>query len=270
MDIKIKICSKCGFVGEESLFGKGNICKKCKAEYDKKYSLEPQEERKKYEEKNKDKIKKQQRDYDASHKEERATYKRERRKKDTLYKIMENNSRAINKMLESKNATKNGESSKLRFSFTKDILYSHIEKQFSLSENLDNTGKVWMNWSNHGKYNLKLWIDSDLSTYRWNLDHHIPKSLLPYSSMDELNFKICWHLLNLRPLLAKQNILENNRRNPEEMEMIKQIIIKDIMKTEKLTEEEFNNKYYNKIDNINQIPPSTSQEEINESTKIIK
>ena len=46
----------------------------------------------------------------------------------------------------------------------------------------------------------------------WHIDHIIPQSLLPYSSMEDDNFKKCWALSNLRPLSAKQNLLDGANR----------------------------------------------------------
>jgi hypothetical protein len=93
-------------------------------------------------------------------------------------------------------------------SFTKHILYTiaelklHIEKQF----------ESWMNWDNHGKYTTDTWDDNDPTTWTWQLDHIIPRSELPYTSMEDDNFKKCWALENLRPLSAKQNLLDGTRR----------------------------------------------------------
>jgi hypothetical protein len=85
-------------------------------------------------------------------------------------------------------------------------LKEYLEKQFSLP------GNECMSWQNQGKYNPKTWKDDDISTWVWNIDHIIPQSKLPYTSMEEDNFKICWALENLRPYSAKQNIMDGNRR----------------------------------------------------------
>jgi 5-methylcytosine-specific restriction endonuclease McrA len=69
-----------------------------------------------------------------------------------------------------------------------------------------------MNWNNHGKYNAKTWDDNDPSTWTWQVDHIIPRSDLPYTSMEDDNFKKCWSLDNLRPLSAKQNIIEGSQK----------------------------------------------------------
>ncbi|MGI0058151.1 MAG: hypothetical protein ACREBJ_00145 [Nitrosotalea sp.] len=84
----------------------------------------------------------------------------------------------------------------LPYSF--DELKGHLERQF----------EPWMNWNNRGKYDVKTWNDNDSSTWVWQLDHIIPHSTFPYTSMQEQTFKNCWALTNLRPLSAKQNQLD--------------------------------------------------------------
>lgn len=78
----------------------------------------------------------------------------------------------------------------------------HLEKQFEL----------WMNWENYGIYRASVWNDENTDTWTWHIDHIIPQSLLPYTSMKDDNFKKCWALDNLRPLSAKRNILDGNKR----------------------------------------------------------
>ena len=86
----------------------------------------------------------------------------------------------------------------------------HLENLFSSPENLDKDGKAWMNWSNHGRYNDKIWNDSDSSTWTWQIDHIKPHSDFNYISMKDDDFKKCWSLDNLRPLSAKQNIIDGS------------------------------------------------------------
>jgi hypothetical protein len=65
-----------------------------------------------------------------------------------------------------------------------------------------------MTWENHGAYQSSKWDDNDISTWKWQIDHIIPQHKLPYSSMEDENFKKCWALENLRPYSAKQNLLD--------------------------------------------------------------
>jgi 5-methylcytosine-specific restriction endonuclease McrA len=69
-----------------------------------------------------------------------------------------------------------------------------------------------MNWDNHGSYRKHTWNDDDSSTWSWQIDHIIPQSDLPYTSMAEENFHKSWALNNLRPLSAKQNLLDGARK----------------------------------------------------------
>ena len=56
-----------------------------------------------------------------------------------------------------------------------------------------------MSWENYGSY--------------WQINHIYPQSKLPYTSMEEENFKICWALSNLRPLEKITNIRKGNKIN---------------------------------------------------------
>jgi transcriptional regulator len=81
-------------------------------------------------------------------------------------------------------------------------LKEHIETQFSLP------GNEWMTWENWGRYNPETWDDNDPNTWTWNLDHIVPHSTFKYISMEDEAFRKCWALENLRPLNAKQNVLD--------------------------------------------------------------
>lgn len=80
-------------------------------------------------------------------------------------------------------------------------LKDHLEKQF----------EPWMTWDNWGSYDPKIWNDNSAQTWTWQLDHIIPQCMLPYQSMTDENFKKCWALENLRPLSAKQNVIEGSK-----------------------------------------------------------
>lgn len=193
-----KICTVCDFIGEYKLFVKGtNLCKKCKKENDNRYRQNHKNKIKEY------KIKNKKRDNERN---------KNRLKNDHVYYLMHQCSHSVCLMLSKNNSSKNGKSSRRYFPFTKEELKLHIEKQFSNIENLDNNGKVWMNWNNRGMYVSESWDDNDSATWKWQLDHIIPHSKLPYSSMEEENFKKCWTLSNLRPYSAKQNLIDGNRR----------------------------------------------------------
>jgi hypothetical protein len=63
-----------------------------------------------------------------------------------------------------------------------DELRAHLEKQF----------EPWMNWDNYGLHG-------------WHIDHIIPISVFNYQTVEDLDFKRCWALKNLRPLGAYDN-----------------------------------------------------------------
>lgn len=128
-------------------------------------------------------------------------YKRKllRLQTDFLFKLRESVSSSIRIALKKK---KNGKS------FTKFLPYSMKE----LRQYLESRFESWMSWNNWGNYRISKWNDNDQSTWTWQLDHIIPQSDLPYTNMKDVNFKKCWALNNLRPLNAKQNILDGVNR----------------------------------------------------------
>jgi hypothetical protein len=82
--------------------------------------------------------------------------------------------------------SKKGESVMKYLPYTIAALKEHIERQF----------EPWMTWDNHGE---------------WHIHHIKPHSKLPYKSMNDTNFHICWALENLMPLEAKENQRLGNR-----------------------------------------------------------
>jgi hypothetical protein len=159
-------------------------------------------QRKKYNLKNKEAIKEYNKKYAKSNRnkivKKHNEYQIIRRKNDPAFRIRGIISNMINKQLESYGSTKNGKSCLDYLPYSIQELKEHIEQQF----------EIWMNWDNHGKYDSKLWDDNDQSTWTWQIDHIVPQSDLPYSSMTDDNFKKCWALSNLRPYSAKQNLLD--------------------------------------------------------------
>jgi hypothetical protein len=175
-------------------------------EYNKKYQLE-----------NKEKIKMQQKIYQIENKEEILKYKNEYRinNKEIINKQQKNRrienpeirarsniSSLINKYLKKNNSSKNNRSCLQYLSYTIKELKDHLEAQF----------EPWMTWQNYGLYSAKIWDDNNPATWTWQLDHIIPQSDLPYSSMESDNFKKSWALENLRPYSAKQNLLDGVKR----------------------------------------------------------
>ena len=127
---------------------------------------------------------------------------KEKKNSDPEFKLRGSISQSVIKAIKRTGATKKG--SILNFlPYTISELREHLQNQF----------EPWMTWQNHGKYNSKTWDNNNSITWTWNIDHIIPQSTLPYSSMQEENFKKCWSLSNLRPLSAKQNLLDGDRSN---------------------------------------------------------
>jgi len=134
--------------------------------------------------------------------EKHKIYCRNKRKVDPIYKLRRVVSVAICSLLKNNGGSKNGESITKYLSYSIQELKEHLEKQF----------ESWMNWKNHGRYDIESWNDNDQATWTWNIDHIIPQSSLPYSAMTDENFKKCWGLDNLRPYSSKQNLIDNARK----------------------------------------------------------
>lgn len=191
------------------------------------------EEQKIYAENNKERIQNYQKEYQKTHKKEisktkRAYFlnnekqiqeyqkeyyeinKKELRKKqnireknrmktDIIYKLYRRMSLTMRLVLK---GLKKGKSIKQYLSYTFEELNNHLESLFD----------PWMNWQNQGVYNKKTWKDDDQTTWKWNLDHIIPQSHFDIKMYGDEEFLKCWDLSNLRPLSAKQNVIDGNRR----------------------------------------------------------
>ncbi len=127
--------------------------------------------------------------------------RKNRRKRDPIYKMREDISTIVRRVIKSNNSSK-------KISVMKYLPYTiyelkiHIESQF----------EDWMNWNNQGRYIKSTWNDNDPSTWTWQIDHIIPQSDLPYSSMNDDNFKKCWSLENIRPLKSDLNHQDGVKR----------------------------------------------------------
>jgi hypothetical protein len=63
-----------------------------------------------------------------------------------------------------------------------------------------------------GSYDVKTWDDNDPTTWRGNIDHIKPQSDFVFTSFEDIEVIKCWGLDNLRPLSAKQNVIEGANR----------------------------------------------------------
>lgn len=68
-----------------------------------------------------------------------------------------------------------------------------------------------MSWDNFGEY--------------WEMDHIIPKKYFSYVSPDDRDFKICWSLMNLRPLTTEENRARPRDLGSDISEELKQQIL---------------------------------------------
>jgi hypothetical protein len=139
-------------------------------------------------------------------------WERDKRKNDPIFKLQCNISNLIYQALKDNGATKKGQSVSKYLSSSYEEYRNHLENLFSHPDNLTPDGKVWMSWDNWKPYNHKTWDDNDPATWTWNIDHIIPQSDLPFSSMENDAFKQCWSIKNLRPYSAKQNLLDGTNR----------------------------------------------------------
>lgn len=121
---------------------------------------------------------------------------------DPSYKLRKSISKLVKFHLESNSSSKKGSSILKYLPYSIDDLKNHIETQF----------EAWMTWENWGTYNADCWDDNNNKTWKWQIDHIIPQSNLPYTSMEDDNFKKCWALENLRPYSAKQNAIDGGSR----------------------------------------------------------
>jgi hypothetical protein len=141
-------------------------------------------------------------EYRAVNKDKINTTRKERMHNDVNFKLRCGFSCSINQKLRAKSLTKKGTSCIKFLPYTIEELKTHLELQF----------EPWMNWDNWGRYKLLKWDDHDQSTWRWNIDHIIPAAKFNYTSVEDEEFKQCWALSNLRPLSAKVNLIEGDRR----------------------------------------------------------
>lgn len=185
-------------------------CLPCEQEYSiqnsKKHYAENKDWWVKYREENLDKIHQYDKEYRQKNKQILASKanqrRKDKRKTDPVFKLRERFSISISTALRKFGGSKNGSSFLKHLPYSIVDLRAHLEKQF----------KPWMNWENYGRYLKKTWNDNDQSTWTWQIDHIIPASTFTYTSMTDPDFQKCWALENLRPLTAKQNLIEGTQR----------------------------------------------------------
>ena len=160
-------------------------CKK----YSKKYYQQNKEEYSKNRKLHKKQINQYAKEYRRIHKKQIKLYARhygKKRRRNLKYKLSNCFSTLIRRSL--KNG-KNGKHWESYVDFTQRDLEIHLEKQFNSTMSFDNHGTVW------------------------EIDHIIPVSVFNFDSYDDLDFKRCWTLENLRPLEKYENRQKYNKIN---------------------------------------------------------
>lgn len=154
-----------------------------------------------YRENNREAINKRTNEWHKNNRDKINERDRDKYNSDPAYKLRKRVSSQIRQALSKNSSAKFNQSCKQYLTYSFEELKIHLESLF----------EYWMTWDNYGVYDTKTWNDNDQSTWRWNIDHIIPQSDLPYTSMEDDNFKLCWALSNLRPLSAKQNLIDGAR-----------------------------------------------------------
>lgn len=207
----MKYCSRCKLNKDDVDFAKNQIwCRTCNKQYKDLWRLENKEDIKQYKHQydithtdlQKDYVRQYRQNNKESVAKNRRQYVNAKRISDPLFRLNQQISSVINKSLKKLGASKNGKSKSKYLPYSMQELKEHLEKQF----------EDWMNWNNQGVYNRETWNDDDSTTWKWNIDHIIPRSDLPYFSMEDDSFQKCWALSNLRPLSSKLNVIEGSRR----------------------------------------------------------
>lgn len=183
-------CIKCRCCGEikstENFYknssyklGYDTLCKSCKSKYAKQYSKINKDKIKEYKKEyysnpiNRENHRLYNKQYNLKHKQTSLLYSDMSRKQQIDSKY----SKLLNKILRFKNINND----LFPLSYDRESLRQHLESQFTPE----------MNWDNYGSY--------------WEIDHIIPKNQFNYESIESKEFKICWSLLNLRPLESYKN-----------------------------------------------------------------
>lgn len=145
-----------------------------------------------YEQK-KELIKKKNKKYREANKEKINLYFRIKNKKDVRYNLSHRISRMINEKIK-----KNSVSWVAIVDFSREEIKKHLEN--TIPENFS--------WN-------------DFLEGKLHIDHIIPVSKFKFSSFEDLEFKKCWNLRNLRLIPKKENLSKANKINYKLIEELK-------------------------------------------------
>jgi hypothetical protein len=198
----MKTCTECGQIKTPSEFSKyNNMCKQCRYKrgriWIKNHPDKVRAAQKKWEDSNREKENIRKNKWNITHPECLNKWKKENPEKLKEYarkwaaknrltskgKLSANIKTAIWISLKGSKAGRHWED---LVGYTVDQLKEHLEKQFLPS----------MTWENYGK---------------WHIDHRIPISAFNFETPEDIDFKQCWALRNLRPLWAKDNLKKRTK-----------------------------------------------------------
>ena len=128
-------------------------------------------------------------------------YSKKRTAKDPQFKLTNNIRASVRYCLKLKGVIKEWNTFSEYLKFSIEELMQHLEKQF-----LDG-----MTWENYGE---------------WHVDHIYPASLFNYKTHEDLDFKKCWDIENLRPLWKQENWDKHDKLTPEAIEKKKYLDLK--------------------------------------------
>jgi hypothetical protein len=193
MDIKTKVCSKCGiekFTGEfgRDKYNKDGLNSRCK------YCIRTESAA--WKKANPDKVKQHRSRYNDVHADQRNKYNldwnqtnvermREIRRR-SYYKLGTTvkgklDNRMHSAIYQSLRSNKAGKSWKSMVGYSVEDLKQHLESKFLPG----------MSWDN---------------MHLWHIDHIVPKSFFIYNTHTDQEFQYCWSLDNLQPLWAEDNL----------------------------------------------------------------
>lgn len=115
--------------------------------------------------------------YDKAHRKEKADAIRHKRRTDPKFRL---NSHISSRIWHALRNSKDGSSWEVLVGYTLKDLIKHLESKFQ-------TG---MTWENYGD---------------WHIDHIIPMKAFNFEKPQDIDFKRCWALSNLRPVWRSEN-----------------------------------------------------------------
>lgn len=229
--------------------GKRSWCKKCEIKQNKEWEKNNKEwiadYRKKYQQKNKEKLLAYSGKYREGHKSESSDYQKEwykNNREKRLGQLKEYNRQHKNKILEYRkqwyddNREKRLEQNKRYNKLHRNEINARLRERretdlkYKLNKNISRVinfslrdNKKGRHWENLMGYNYNDLIKRLKKTmpegYTWQdylrgeleIDHIIPKSIFNFTNSEQINFKRCWALSNLRLLPKKENRIKHNK-----------------------------------------------------------